>query len=230
MWARRWRWWWPRRWHKRSTRRNASASTTTSCRASTIPKTPCGRARPRFGVRWRTTLRSIPGSAIARRPMKRLRAPIASWPWTSTSIASPAYHLNRAPRWVSTTQEAGATRSMPAAAARCGRSASLPPCSASLRSSCASSPTTSAVISARATARSSSSAWCCGPRASSAVQSSSPPPAPRRSSATIRDATSSPGWSWRSPGTAASSPCARPTSAMWARAACRSRRFPRAPA
>src|SRR6516162_3007657 len=151
-------------------------------------------------------------------------------------IVAMDFHIDRVtgvplePRSENTTQRAGATRSMPAAAARCGRSASLPPCSASRRSSCASSPTTSAAISARATARSSSSAWCCGPRASSAVQSSSPPPAPRRSSATIRDATSSPGWSWRSPGTAASSPCARPTSAMWARAACRSRRFPRAPA
>src|SRR6516165_1886691 len=159
----------------------------------------------------------------------RSRAPIASWPWISTSIASPACRLNRARRWVSTTRRAGATRSMPAAAARCGRSASLPPCSASRRSGCASSPTTSAAISARATARSSSSAWCSGPRASSAARSSSPPPAPRRSSATTRDVTSSPRSSWRSPETAAFSPCARPTSAMWARVASRSRRSPREP-
>ena len=64
-----------------------------------------------------------------------------------------------------------ATRSMPAPAARCGRRTSLPRCSASRPSGCASCRTTSAAISAPATASLSSSAWCCGRRKSSAVRS-----------------------------------------------------------
>ena len=96
------------------------------------------------------------------------------------------------------------------------------------RTSCGCCPTTSAAISARATASSSSSGWCCGPRASSAVRSSSRRRGRKPFSATTRAATSSPRSSWRSHATAASSPCARPISAMSARAACRSRRSPRA--
>ena len=101
---------------------------------------------------------------------------------------------------------------------------SSPPCSASRPTSCASCRTTSAATSAPATASSSSSAWCCGRRASSAGRSNTPPPARKPSSATTRAATWSPRSSWRSTRTAASSPCAPPTSATSARAASRCRR------
>ena len=61
-----------------------------------------------------------------------------------------------------------ATRSMPAPAARCGRSTNWRRRSASSRTTCASCPTTSAATSAPATAPSSNSGWCCGRRRRSA--------------------------------------------------------------
>ena len=72
---------------------------------------------------------------------------------------------------------------------------------------------------------SSSSAWCCGRRASSAARSNTPRRARRRSSATTRAAISSPRSSSRSTQDGRFLAHARrPTSAMSARAACRSRR------
>src|SRR6476661_2070347 len=222
--ARRWRWWWRRRWRRRSMPPKRSTSPTRCCPGSTIPRTRCVRARPRSGTRSPTTSRLTPSSATARRRTRHSPTPTTSSRWTSTSTASPAYRWSPVRRWASTTRSGTATRCMRAAAARFGSSASSPASSASTPTSCVCWPMTSAEISARATGCSSSSAWCCGPRGSSAGRSSSRRRGRSPFSATIRGATSSPRSSWRSPATAASSPCAPPISAMSARAASRCRR------
>ena len=96
----------------------------------------------------RRSQRDRPG-VRGRRPRGGVRLPYRSRHRRAARAARGARRI--------TTRRAGATRSMPAAAARCGRSASSRPCSASHPRACACSPTTSAAISAPATACSSSS-------------------------------------------------------------------------
>ena len=176
----------------------------------------------------RTMCRSTRASATRRRRRPPSRAPIMSCAWRSMSAASPLRRWSRARRWAPMTRRPAATRSMRALAARCGRSARSRRRSTSRPSGCASSPPMSAAISAPRTGLMSNMPWCCGRRGWRAGRSSSPRRARRRCSATARAAISSPGSSWRSAGTAASSRCAPTTSAISARAACRCRRSARA--
>ena len=103
-----------------------------TARSSSIPKRRCSPARRRSGTRCRTTSWSTRISATRRRPTRRSRRP--------THVVR--HGLPYRPRhrradgaargaWRIMTRRAAATRSMPAAAARCGRSASWPRCSAS---------------------------------------------------------------------------------------------------
>ena len=117
-------------------------------------------ARPPFGTRCRTTSWSTLISAMAQRPSAPSRKRRTWSPWISTSAASPACRSKCAPASPIMTRQPAATRSMPAAAARCGRSASLPACSASSPTHCACCRSTSAAISAPATASIRNTAWC----------------------------------------------------------------------
>ena len=223
-------WSWPRASTPRSMPPRRSRSPTRCCPRSSTPRRRWRRARPRSGTRPRATFSSTPSSATRRQRSRLLRARITSWPWTFTSIASPACRSSRARRSAITTPRPPATPSTPAAAAPCARSASWLPCSAWRRIACAFFPTTWAEISARAIASLSSSGSSCGPRAGSAVRSNIPRRAQKHSSATTRAAISSPGSSSRSTLTGAFWRCAPPISAMWAHAASRSRRCPKVPA
>ena len=143
----------------------------TAVRACT-PKTRCSPARRRCGTRRRDNM--LRRHALRRRGGDRPRpSPRAA------HVVAMEFHIGRVtgvpiePRaalGALRRRRPAATRSMPAPAARCGRRASLPRCSALRPTSCACCPTTSAAISARATASLSNSAWCCGRRGSSAVR------------------------------------------------------------
>ena len=110
-------------------------------------------ARRRCGTKCPTTCSSTPCSAIASATDRAFAQ--------AAHVVKMDFHIGRVtgvpmePRaalGALRRGDAAATRSMPAAAARCGRSASSPPCSALRPTSCACCPTTSAAISARATA------------------------------------------------------------------------------
>ena len=208
----------------------ASPSTTRSCPASAIPKTRCGRARRWSGTRFRTisSVDTLFGDRNGDRRRLRARRSCRRR-WISTSAASPACRSSRARRsahydadsgrYTLYAGSGGAVRQKRELASVLGIEPEQP---------------ARPVLRRRRQFRhaqprlSSNSDSCCGRRASSAARSSSRRRAPSASSAIIRAAIWSRKSSWRSTATAASSPCARPISAMSARAACRSRRSAKA--
>ena len=172
--ARPWRWSWPRPWRRHSMRRKRSRSTTRvlpgvyHSEDAMRPGAPVGlgRGAGQHSRRYVFGDREATEAAFA----------------SADQVVAMDFHVDRVtgvplePRAALGQYDASrpvATRFTPAAAARCGRNASLPRCSASRPSGCASFPTMSAAISAPATASSSSLAWCFGRRASSGVRSSS---------------------------------------------------------
>ena len=135
--ARRWRWWWRRRARRRWTPPRRSRSNTRSCRSSSRPsdaleaRRAAGVGRSRRTTCWSTRIfgdkaatdrafaqgRACGEGGVQHRPRHR-RADGAARVRSAISTRRPA-----------------ATRSMPAAAARCGRRPSWPACSASRRTS-----------------------------------------------------------------------------------------------
>ena len=119
-------------------RRGGRSRNTKSCHSCCTRKTRCGPARRAV---WDEVPNNVTVDTVFRRrgerPSRRSRAQLTSSRRISTSAASPACRSSRAPRSATTTPRPGATRSTPARAARCARRARSRPSWASRPKACA---------------------------------------------------------------------------------------------